>query len=642
MRLTRLQLQIFTSASVLLTLLLVVGLWIDWPFGIRGTTWTWARREMPVVAWRVVLLATLIAAWLSLTIWVSQQTGVWQRWKTTGLLGAVVLFTPLLLLTVEAQHLERPLAGAFMETTMPTSGFFHEGVQIGSVSAFVQAHTAQMGSYRGVHLQTQPPGWPVAFWAATQFFDRFPQLAESIGHRLYRYDCASPEINSYRVAQVASAALHVVILYLTGLGGVLLYLLGRALFSAETARLSAMLFPFWPGLLVFKSIVDILYAVVALAALLLMWHALRQRSRPALITLAALLVAMTWVSFGVGATIVWVGLFALVQVGLWERNAAGLRRTVQVGVCLVAALVAFWLAIYFVWDVSWWEMFQRSTALHHAQRASSPWWGVYNFYELALFGGVPLFLVALLGVAAGFGRIRQTPARGDGWAIAWAIFTLLLNLSGQVQAETGRIWLFLMPGMLLTAVGTMTQWTSATGQSARRWLLIALAVQAFSVSFLLGRHAVEPRTPAVMRRVGAATSALEANYNSWLHLLDIGDGYSLGEQIGLEQAYVSDTSDGLAVHLMWRAQDRISAELNTFVHLLDQDGNLIAQSDSAPANGQLPTWCWIKGELITDSHQLSPIENASAIRIGLYDWQTGQRLSVAPPVLDHAILIPLP
>ena len=93
MRLTRSQIQLFTSASVLLTLLLAVGLWLDWP-GIRGTSWVWPRREMPAVPWRVLLLAGLISVWLGITIWVSQQRGIWQRWKTSVLLGSVVLFTP--------------------------------------------------------------------------------------------------------------------------------------------------------------------------------------------------------------------------------------------------------------------------------------------------------------------------------------------------------------------------------------------------------------------------------------------------------------------------------------------------------------------------------------------------------------------
>jgi hypothetical protein len=64
--------------------------------------------------------------------------------------------------------------------------------------------------------------------------------------------------------------------------------------------------------------------------------------------------------------------------------------------------------------------------------------------------------------------------------------------------------------------------------------------------------------------------------------------------------------------------------------MLAADGRLIAQSDSAPANGERPTRGWVNGEIISDTHDLgfqTPNYRGDAtIIIGLYDPTTGKRV----------------
>ncbi len=631
----RLRSRVLVYGSTFLTLLLVVGLWADWPFGIRGTVWVWARRNVSAESWRVVVLVVMIVGWLAFLLWMQRLRGSWRRWQTGLLLGGIVLFTPSLQIAVEAQHLNLPLAGPFMETTMVTTGFFHEGMAIDNPNQFIRNHPDQMDSYRGVHMQTQPPGWPLAFWVTNQFFERFPSLADKIGHQLLRYDCTSPEIIGYSLAQIASATLLITVTYISGIGAVLLYFLGKQLFSVEIGRFSALLYPLWPGLLVFKSNVDILYALIATAALLLTWNALRRRNNWALAGLCVLLIGTTTVSFGIGATVIWVGLFAAVQVGLWERDWAGLRRLFMVGGALGITFLLFWGAVYLIWDVSWWEMFQNSIEIHHGMRASSPWWGLYNYYELGLFVGLPLLIMALWGAGQAVVRLlRRRSIQGDDWLLTWLLFIIVLNGLGQVQAETGRIWLFVMPATLLVAVVTLAQLRHSQ-MGLVRVVIIAFGLQAFTVGFLLGGQAVEPRTPTIVRSLDRAAASVEGELTPL--------AFMFGEKIGLEGVVVDEVAEGIAVTLLWRAEDRISADLTAFVHIFDDDGTLLTQSDTKPVNGQLPTWCWVKGEIVADTHLL-PITNGihGTASIGLYSLRTGKRMIVSPPVPANAVTVPLP
>ncbi len=90
--------------------------------------------------------------------------------------------------------------------------------------------------------------------------------------------------------------------------------------------------------------------------------------------------------------------------------------------------------------------------------------------------------------------------------------------------------------------------------------------------------------------------------------------------------------DPLRVEFVWSAADQIEGSYHVFVHLVDGDGNIVAQSDGQPANWTRPTAGWAPGEYILDSHTLSIPQGLSldnlSLRVGLYDPDTGRRLVV--------------
>ena len=60
-----------------------------------------------------------------------------------------------------------------------------------------------------------------------------------------------------------------------------------------------------------------------------------------------------------------------------------------------------------------------------------------------------------------------------------------------------------------------------------------------------------------------------------------------------------------------------------FVHLLDQEGRIVAQDDHLPLHGQRPTTAWVEGEVIEDGYELRlPADLPPGdywLEIGLYD-----------------------
>ena len=100
----------------------------------------------------------------------------------------------------------------------------------------------------------------------------------------------------------------------------------------------------------------------------------------------------------------------------------------------------------------------------------------------------------------------------------------------------------------------------------------------------------------------------------------------------------------LSVTLVWQALGPVRGNYKAFVHLLDDDGKIVAQSDAIPANGYAANR-WVTGEVVSDTHTLVlPADVASGtyhLNAGLYDPVSGQRLlarsTTDQPFSDNAV-----
>jgi hypothetical protein len=113
----------------------------------------------------------------------------------------------------------------------------------------------------------------------------------------------------------------------------------------------------------------------------------------------------------------------------------------------------------------------------------------------------------------------------------------------------------------------------------------------------------------------------------------------LGERVRLLGYRTSSSAvsagDALTVTLFWQADDRLAKDYHVFVHLLNAEGELVAQHDGVPVNGERPTWSWWGGEVIRDAHELvigaDLPGGAYTLSAGVYDFATGERLPAFGP-----------
>jgi len=131
------------------------------------------------------------------------------------------------------------------------------------------------------------------------------------------------------------------------------------------------------------------------------------------------------------------------------------------------------------------------------------------------------------------------------------------------------------------------------------------------------------------RRALAATVTLDV-------ILILAYTWSLGDSIHLASFTVAPatlhTGDVLRLGLKWETARTLSIRYKVFVHLLDAQGNVIAQRDAEPMADLAPTTTWKSGEVIVDLHGIMLPANvqpqALRIAVGLYNPDNNERLAV--------------
>ncbi|HSJ56016.1 MAG TPA: glycosyltransferase family 39 protein [Anaerolineae bacterium] len=112
---------------------------------------------------------------------------------------------------------------------------------------------------------------------------------------------------------------------------------------------------------------------------------------------------------------------------------------------------------------------------------------------------------------------------------------------------------------------------------------------------------------------------------------EVRSGALFGDEIELVGYDLEQAGGAWRVKLYWQAIAPVTRDYTVFVHLVDAAGQIAAQDDHPPGGTFFPTSTWLPGGVVTDEHQVPLPEGDGggyALRIGLYDPETNERLAV--------------
>lgn len=492
------------------------------------------------------------------------------------------------------------------------------------------------------HLAISPPGMVVLYYAASAMLENFPAAADWLGRPLRLLLCDNFLLMKDTHAQLASAWLGMLMPLWGSLTVLPLYHLGRRVFGSTAARWSAVWWPLIPSFLIFAPLPSTFYPLPALALIILLWSGLR-RNQPVLMVAAGLVMSgLTFLTFTFAPLLLLAGFLTLGYYGLKTHSRASAlpwHWPLRMGLWFGLGLSLVWLLYFVLTGVGVWDILWTASQLHlELDRPYGPWL-ILHLNDFFMFTGWPLVLLAAVGVMPVGRKLLRRMAldEGDILMVAAVLTVVVLDISGALRGESGRILLFLSPLLLLAAA-------HALGDDRRLGEMLTMTQAIIAVVMVVCLHVLDsefkpPPPPPALVPVSDHPATPSGVSFEQLARLDAFSGHVETRRgvDGREQAT-------LVLWLSWAPQGQFDRPYYLSLIPVAPDGQAAPVATLLQPFQQLyPTTCWkaSDGEL-QDRIEVPLFKSADGdwwVSLSLIDGQSGQKVGVinADGSRDHQI-----
>ena len=561
------------------------------PF-LRGDdifNWQWFHDPAPFL--RIVGFAIVVIIYLGVTFWLNQANKSAQWILLWSIVGTVALS----LMGIWLRH-DQPLTELFYRTVSPTTTGPHmAGALIDWESTGWHDWREVMVDYQelSVHVALSPPGLPLLYEAVNSIFETIPPLTNRLHQNFLYLQCNNYTLLQYTPAEWASAVVGVLMPLWAGLSVLPLYAIAKRWLD-DSARWIASLWALIPALVMFAGSWNTAYPLFALLAF---WCLVKgmETSKVWLIASGFFTGVLTFANFSIVPLVGLFGFYVLLNYLLIERQqetSPHWSRPILIGLVYGIGLALPWL-IYFIFSgLTPLDLLQVAFDKHlELDRPYIPWlW--FHFWEWVLLTGIPLAGLWLFGVL----RTRQIQSV---LPIVLLLTILILLLSNTARGETGRVWLFFSPFMLLSAGLVVRHFEAQLPKFGWQWLLIAqasLMIALASTWFVISAPDIQPRpaTPSIADNLRPHNAV----FNNEFHLL------------GWE---ATPFDDSIQLDFHWQAQQPMTTPYFFAVTLVDPANTVIGEPIVwQPQATRYPTTCWLPHEPTGDSISIPLPPNTEA------------------------------
>lgn len=606
--------------------------------GGHGWRWTYLAPQNPI---RLLPLIVLVCLYLLGAWWLLQ------RPRALGLmLWAVVAGMVLTLATLYVHMADSPLLKLAILTITPyTNGWHYAAAHIADLGSTLHdwPHFMQEARPWSAHVSLSPPGPVVFYYIANQVLAHLPALADMLSSPLRVVRCQDLALMTYSDAQLASAWLGALMPIWGGLAVLPIAWLGRRLFNEPTARWSILWWPLIPSFLMFASMINTFFPFLAAIAIAVLVEAMYRGQRRWFFAAGLIMSIATFTSLSLVPLIALGGLLTL---GLYltkadlAARASGAawhwRWLVRMGLWFGAGLATVWLIYYLASGVSLVAILMTAAPLHLGlDRPYLPWL-LLHLYDYFMFTGWPVVLLAAIGVGRVIGKLRRRMplSAGEVLMLATVVTLTLLDISGILRGETGRILQFFTPFVLLAAARALND----EGEADRRpaWILTAgQVIMVMTMVTFVGTF--DPHDPNLqLNAIITPPRQAEAPPTP-----QIPSGAVFGGTLRLDAfAGEIERQDGqpiLILWLDWSSTGQVDRPYYLSFLPVAPNGK---PADRAtlwqPFNEAYPTTCWLpRSGLIRERVEVPLFEGGGEgewwVSLSLIDGQTGVKLKVRLP-----------
>lgn len=568
------------------TLVVAFAIRIDLSEWLRGGFgWRWPYEPLDLVRilpLMVVVCIYLIGAWLLLR----------RSYPARYAVGWSVLGTLMIVIAAVAAREGNPLYALFARTAS----------ELGTGPHWVAAHIdwssdawrewgAQITAFGG-HLSNLPPGSVLWYALLNSGFDQIPEVAIAGQRALMPFQCHNYALLNYTPGQWTSTLFGMAMPIWAALTPIPLYETAQRIISRNSLAV-VLWYPLVPALSGFAGTWNTLFPLIAVLALLTLLIGC-QRSRPRIVWcfLSGFITGLGWfINFSLVPLALFLGIWVLVNEWIVKRRL--LMQYVQIGIFYGFGLLVVWFVFWLASGQTLFDLLAAGMSFHLTLDRPYLFWVFMHPWDWLLWGGIAFGIVVIAQIMKLIKRHAADHSTLPVMSVTLMLTMLILVISGAARGETGRVWLFFAPFLLIAAAeyrGTDTQ--PITG---REWLWlgvpqgILVVALVSSIASIGTDFTLPPPAPQV-------TTAQSTN------VLFTDDAGSVSFRlIGWDAEIINN--DTLRLRLNWQGIEPSLTPIWFGGVLVGENSAMLPLQPWQPGGDiRYPTTCWSDSATIGDTH----------------------------------------
>jgi hypothetical protein len=561
---------VISFISLLITLAILMDLT---PYLRGGYGWRWPYALLPILPLLPLCLGIIV--YLAGAWWLIRRTQRAFPVLLWALLGAVLI--PVLALNAREGD---AIAALFTRTTsLLGTGQHWAATHVDWTGGEWRSWTEVMERLGG-HMTNVPPGAPLIFHEIETALPA--SLSLNLQRFLLPYQCQNFDLLSYTPGQWGSAVFGMLMPVWGALTVFPLYSVAKRI-SKTDARIAAVWWALVPAAASFSPSWSTLNPLLSITVLLLLMRGF-ERQRGYLWFFASGLLSGTglFINLALIPLPLFMGLYTL-----FYYRTRGIKSALVTGVLYSVGLVIPWIIFEWAGGQGFFDLLRTSMQFHLALDRPYWFWVWMHLWDWVMWTGFALALLWLAGLWRWWrgGKIGEFPLLGT----ALLVCMLILTISGTARGETGRVWLFFSPFMVVAAVDGLSRITDSPRKSwplvsaAQAVLLVVMVACLDVVTTNFTRPPAPPQT-TVSQDVSATFGA---------------DAFQL---TGWDAQYQNGAVD---LHLRWQGLSQVTTPYWFTAILVAPDGQTLSFDPWQPGgDSRYPTTCWLPGQTIGDEIRL--------------------------------------
>ena len=363
------------------------------------------------------------------------------------------------------------------------NGYFTAALSIHNISEFLRTYNTQVLHFV-YHAKAHPPGAILLFYFINQAMTAFPLLGNTASHFVPSHTDVKLIWNTLLPAQKAGALFAAFFIpFLSTLTLIPLYYSAKILYGSKVAMRSVCLFVFIPSIVFFIPINDSFLHVFSITAFFFLLKGIEKSKGYWYVLSGATLFLGVFFNLSLLPLLVFLVFFFLSKSAQTPPNlplsgeeqeisrpdkrphevdstlvVGRLWRVLNSGVFFFLGFLLLPILLFLFFQFSFIQVAQTIMAHVPDVHTRSYWiWIFYNLYDFLVFSGIPITIVVFVALKQLLiDSMKKQWKQINYLLVSFLLMIFILNFSGSVRGETGRLWSVYMPFMTLIAVAFVT------------------------------------------------------------------------------------------------------------------------------------------------------------------------------------------